>query len=188
MTLSTVQLANGRKHTIIHAPLAPAVEQVFQDEAAWKFYLKTGIKVLGGGAAGNWTFTNATRTDMLNGTYDFDTDTFKIALFLSTSNLGASTTTYAGVTNEHANANGYTTGGVAVTVSLSGTTTVTVDSTDASWTASGGSIVARFAALYEVSGRVVCYMLLDSTPADVTTTTGNVLTIQISASGVFQVA
>jgi len=123
---------------------------------------------------------------MLDGTFDFDTDTFKMALFLSTSNIGASSTTYAGVTNEHSNANGYTTGGVAITISLSGTTTVTVDSTDAVWTASGGSITARFAVVYEVSGNVVCYCLLDSTPADVTATTGNTLTVTISASGVFQ--
>ena len=86
-------------------------------------------------AAGAWTFTSGGRTSLLNGTFDLDTDTYKAALFLSTSNLGAASTTYAGVTNEHANANGYTTGGVAVTLSLSGTTTVMTDSTDAQWTA-----------------------------------------------------
>lgn len=139
-------------------------------------------------AAGTWTFTNAGRTDLLNGTFDLDTDTFKMALFLSTSNIGAASTTYAGLTNEHANANGYTTGGAAITLSLSGTTTVTVDSTDASWTASGGSITARFAVIYEVAGRVLCYCLLDSTPADVTVTDGNTLTVQINASGVFTLA
>jgi hypothetical protein len=138
-------------------------------------------------AAGNWTLTNAGRTSLLNGDFDLDTDTFKMALFLSTSNIGASSTTYAGLTNEHANGNGYTTGGTSVTLSLSGTTTVMVDSTDAVWTASGGSIVARFAVIYEVSGKVLAYCLLDSSPADVTTTTGNTFTVQIHASGVFNV-
>lgn len=139
-------------------------------------------------AAGNWTFTNATRTNLSNGIY-LDADSYKIALFLSTSNIGAASTTYAGLTNEHANANGYTTGGNAVTMSRSGTTTVTVDTTDpAVWTASGGSIVARFAVLYEVGGNVVAYCLLDSTPADVTVTAGNTLTITINASGVFTIA
>lgn len=141
-----------------------------------------------GGAAGAWTFTNAGRTDLLNGTFDLDSDTFKMALFLSTSNIGSGSTTYAGLTNEHSNANGYTTGGTAITLSLSGTTTVTVDSTDATWTASGGSIVARFAVIYEVGGRVLCYCLLDSTPADVTVTTGNTLTVAINPSGVFTLA
>lgn len=147
-----------------------------------------GIPTIGGGAAGSWTFTDNSRTYLLNGTFDIDSDTWKMALFLSTSNIGAASTTYAGLTNEHANANGYTTGGASVTLSLSGTTTVTVDSTDATWTASGGSIVARFAVIYEVGGNVLCYCLLDSTPADVTVTTGNDLTVQINASGVFTLA
>lgn len=139
-------------------------------------------------AAGTWTLTNAGRTSLLDGTFDLDSDTFKMALFLSTSNLGASSTTYAGVTNEHANGNGYTTGGESVTLSLSGTTTVTVDSTDVVWTASGGSITARFAAIYEVGGNILCYCLLDSSPADVTATDGNTLTVAINASGVFTLA
>lgn len=137
-------------------------------------------------AAGAWTFTNNTRTYLLDGTFDLNTDTLKIALFQSTSNIGASSTDYASLTNEVANANGYTTSGNAVTGSLSGTTTVTFDTTDpTAWTASGGSIVARFAVLYEVSGNVIAYCLLDDAPADVTVTTGNTLTLTINASGVF---
>lgn len=140
-------------------------------------------------AAGAWTFPNGARTKLLDGTFDIDTDTWKEALFLSTSNLGTGTTTFAGVTNEHAAANGYTAGGIAITLTLSGTTTVTVDiSTDPVWTASGGSITARFAAIYEVGGNVLCYCLLDSTPADVTATTGNTLTVAANASGVFTLA
>ena len=140
-------------------------------------------------AAGNWTFTNNSRTYLLDGTFDLNTDTLKIALFQSTSNIGASSTTYAGLTNEVADGNGYTTGGNAVTGSLSGTTTVTFDTTDpAVWTASGAGFSARFAVLYEVSGNVIAYCLLDSTPADVTVTAGNTLTITINGSGVFTLA
>lgn len=140
-------------------------------------------------AAGAWTFTNGGRTSLLNGTFDIDSDTWKMALFLSTSNIGAASTTYAGVTNEHANGNGYTTGGISITLTLAGTTTVTVDiSTDPVWTASGGPITARFGVIYEVSGNVLCYCLLDSTPADVTATDGNTLTVAAHASGVFTLA
>ena len=134
-----------------------------------------------------WTFTNNTRTYLLNGTFDIDSDTYKMALFQSTSNIGAASTTYAGVTNEVAQANGYTTGGTSVTLSLSGTTTVTVGITDASWTASGGSITARFAVVYEVSGNVLCYCTLDSAPADVTVAAGNTLTIS-GANNLFTLA
>lgn len=134
-------------------------------------------------AAGTWTLTNSARTKILNGQFDIDSDSYKCALFLSTSNLGAASTTYAGVTNEHANANGYTTGGIAVAFTLSGTTSVTASFTsNPVWTASGGSITARFAAIYEVSGDVLCYVLLDSTPADVTATSGNTLTVDSDGS------
>ncbi len=137
-------------------------------------------------AAGSWTFTNGGRTSLLDGTFDINSDTWKMALFLSTSNISASSTTYAGLTNEHANNNGYTTGGNAITLTLAGTTTVTVDiATDPVWTASGGSIVARFAVIYEVAGNVLCYCLLDNTPADVTATSGNTLTVAAHSSGVF---
>lgn len=151
--------------------------------------IRRRLPLIGGGAAGTWTFTNATRTNLLNGTHDLDSDTHKMALFLSTSNIGAGSTTFAGLTNEHSAANGYTAGGIAITLTLSGTTTVTVDiSTDPVWTASGGNIVARFAVIYEVSGNVICYCLLDSTPADVTATDGNTLTVAAHASGVFTLA
>lgn len=140
-------------------------------------------------AATAWTLTNEGRTKLLDGTFDLDTDSFKVALFQSTSNIGATNTTYAGLTNEVANANGYTTGGVAVTLTLAGTTTVTVDfATDPSWTASGGSITARFAVLYEVGGRVLGYCTLDATPADVTIADGQILTVMANASGVFTLA
>ena len=148
-----------------------------------------GLRPMGGGAAGAWVFTNGGRTSLLDGLFDIDTDTWKMALFLSTSNIGAASTTYAGVTNEHAAANGYTAGGISVALTLSGTTTVKVDiTTDPVWTASGGPITARFAVIYEVAGNVLCYCLLDDTPADVTATTGNTLTIAASGSGALTLA
>ena len=133
-------------------------------------------------AAGNWTLTNGGRTALLNGGFDLDSDSFKMALLTSASNIGASSTTYAGLTGEVANANGYTTGGQAVTLGLSGTTTVTVTGQSKVWTATGGSITARYAVIYEVSGNVLAYCLLDSTPADVTATAGNTLTVDASGT------
>lgn len=141
-------------------------------------------------AAGNWTFTNGARTKLLDGTFDIDSDSYKMALLLSTSNIGASSTTFAGVTNEVGTTNtGYTAGGQAITLTLSGTTTVTVDiATDPVWTAGSANLTARFACIYEVGGNVLCYCLLDSTPADVTATSGNTLTVAANASGVFTLA
>jgi hypothetical protein len=141
-------------------------------------------------ASGAWVFTDAGRTSLLDGTFDLDTDTFLIALFLSTSNIGAASTTYAGLTNEHANANGYTTGGQSMgALTLSGTTTVTVDDpADYTWTATGGSIIAKFGVIYESGGNVLAYFLLDSGGLDVTATVGNTFKIALNASGIFTLA
>lgn len=145
------------------------------------------MRVAGGAGAGAWTFTNTSRTNMLSGNQAIGTDTFKMALFLSTSDIGATENAYSGVTDEVAAANGYSTGGTSVTLGLSGTTTVTVSITDASWTASGGTIVFRFMVVYEVSANVTTYALGDSAPADVTTQNGNTLTVS-GANNLFTLA
>ena len=145
-------------------------------------------------AADAWVVHDKAKEYMGDGAIDLDADSFKMALALSTSNIATtSINAYATVTNEHANGNGYTTGGEAVVsptwVESSGT--VTFDCADQVWTASGGSITARFAFIYDdtvttpVADPVLCHSLLDNTPADVTATTGNTLTIAINASGVF---
>jgi hypothetical protein len=148
-------------------------------------------------AAGKWKVYDLAKKYIGDGTHDLDdTTNWKIALFLSTSNantLSVGTNVYGDLTNEHANANGYLTGGLAltgVTWTNSGGV-ITFDCADPVWTASGGSIVARFAVVYRnatVNGIVkplLCVCLLDTTPADVTTSTGNTFTIQMNASGLF---
>jgi hypothetical protein len=141
-------------------------------------------------AAGAWVMTNTTRTKLLNGTFDLDSDTYKMALFQSTSNLGPASTTFAGVTNEVGTTNtGYSAGGESITLTLSGTTTVKVDiATDPVWTAGSAGLTARYACIYEVGGDVVCYCLLDSTPADVSVAEGNTLTVAAHTNGVFTLA
>tara|TARA_B100002019_G_scaffold160874_1_gene138743 strand:+ start:1908 stop:2369 length:462 start_codon:yes stop_codon:yes gene_type:complete len=78
---------------------------------------------------------NTFKQELLNGTHNFGSHTFKLALIKEspTDNYGAATTSYdngsnsltGGNNDEHANGNGYTTGGVTLAgtaVSLSGTT------------------------------------------------------------------
>lgn len=147
-------------------------------------------------AAGAWQIYYPAREALGDGTIDMDTDEFKMALFLSTSN--AETMTHdelADLTNQHANANGYTTGGEACTGTITNANqwlrtdgTVKFDCDDVVWTAAGGSITARYAVIYDdthASDMPICWCLLDSAPADVTATTGNTLTVTIHASGVF---
>jgi hypothetical protein len=129
--------------------------------------------------AGPWTLVNEVRALMLAAAYDFTAaSTYKVALVTSSSNIGAASTAWAGVTNEVANANGYTTGGIAVTMTATGAPSAVLDFvSNPVWAASGGSIVARFAVLYKIGGHVIAYCLLDSTPADVSATNGNNMTI-----------
>jgi len=138
-------------------------------------------------AAGPWVIYNEFKAAYGLKLLNLNTDSMKVALFLSTSNAGNTSLTtarYATLTNQAANANGYTTGGVVCAPTYSQTGgTATFDIADAAWTASGGSITARFAVLYDDTAAnkdLICYCLLDSTPADVTVTTGNTLTIQIA--------
>lgn len=78
-------------------------------------------------------------------------DTYKVML-CTAATFTAADTTLAGITKtEHSNANGYTTGGAAlanVAVSTVTTNDAKFDADDVTWTASGGSITASYAILY----------------------------------------
>ncbi len=146
-------------------------------------------------AAGTWTFTNTSRTKLLDGSFDLDTDLFKVALHLSTGTQPAATIVNWSelATSEHAARYGYTAGGLptggGTALELSGSASVKVtESTSYVWTASGGSITAKWAVLYEVGGAVLAYCTLDSGGADVTATAGNTLTITMHANGIFTLA
>lgn len=122
--------------------------------------------------------------------------TVKASLHTSSYTPNASThTVYADLTNELATANGYTNGGqnlAGVTWTRS-TVIAMFDANDTVWTAAGGSITARYAAL-RLSGTfngdvdpLIAYMLLDTTPADVTATDTNTFTLQWNVSGIFRI-
>lgn len=146
-----------------------------------------------------WVIHDKFKEYMGDGTIDMDDHEFFMILLLQTSNIAdtAAADLYANVTNEVATAYGYTQGGQGCTVSISnanqwlrstGTTKFDVD--DIVWAASGGSIVARWAAIFDTTPTspadpIVCHSLLNNSPADVTATNTNTLTITISASGVF---
>jgi hypothetical protein len=109
-----------------------------------------------------------------------------------TTNTGHSV--LADITNELANANGYTTGGVALAtpaVAVSSTNGYKFSTGNASWTASGGSIPAWRNMVIYVSGTLwgltnplLCYLIGDSAPADVpATASGNGFIVNCPAGG-----
>jgi hypothetical protein len=101
------------------------------------------------------------KTDLLKGTFNFDSggDTFKIALFTSLAGFSTSTTTYAGAANEVASGSGYTTGGE--TLSNTGVAVASniayLDFGDATWTLA--SITAVGALIYKDSSNEAVLVL-----------------------------
>ena len=141
-------------------------------------------------AAGPWLFTDASIASMLDGTFNVDGDTFKMALHISTGTQpAAGTTAWSALSDSQCTDTGYTAGGEACDLGVTGTDPVTVDiGTDPVWTAGAGGITAKWAVIYEVGGNVLCYCLLESGGANVTATEGNTLTVAAHTSGVFTVA
>jgi len=148
-------------------------------------------------AATAWRMYRETKDALGEKLLNLETDTIKCALLTNLSNCGdvaLATAQYATLTSQHANqgAPGYVTGGATVaTTWTQAAGTATLGSANPSWVATGGSIVARFAVLYSdtaTNKNLIAYCILDSTPADVTCTVGNTLTIEINASGVITLA
>lgn len=146
-------------------------------------------------AAGKFKEYDKAGINKFNGILDLDSTTnWYAALFQSSSNCNTLTSheVLGDLTNEVANGNGYTTGGQALTnVALTRSGNVTKFTADSPiWAASGGSIAARFMVIYKnatVGGKVkplFVVSLLDTTPADVTATTGNNLTVTIPSGGI----
>lgn len=149
-------------------------------------------------APGAIVFFNAFKGWIGDGTFDMDGSSFKAVLMTSTFTPNVATMSLfgdAGVsTNEVANGNGYTTGGVALGgLSFSQTAGVAAfkSTTNPAWTGSGSGFVARYLLIYAsgtLNGRLnplVGYMLLDSAPADVSFAAGNTVTVNWNASGIF---
>ena len=146
-------------------------------------------------APGTFTLTQAARQYIQDATDLAGQTSYKAALLTSAWTPAPSTNAvWADIsTNEVASGNGYTTGGNTVT---SPTVTQTAGvgkwtGTIPSWTASGAGITARYCAIYALGtfnghvNPILGYFLLDSTPADVVTATGNTLQINAPAAGFF---
>lgn len=148
-------------------------------------------------AAGKWKLYETAKLAIINGDVDFAADSFKVNLYLSTSNADTLTAgtidILTDITNQVATAFGYTQNDEAITItSAQSGGTVTVDgTTNPEWLASGGAITGRFAVLYDdthASDLPIAVCLLDTTPADVSAADGVTLTITINVSGVFTMA
>jgi hypothetical protein len=94
------------------------------------------------------------------GLHDLDTDTIKIALYTSSATLNATTTAYS-ATNEVANGNGYTTGGLTLANAsvIINSTSGCFDSDNPEWTSA--TFTARGALIYNDTESDLAIAVLD---------------------------
>lgn len=94
------------------------------------------------------TATNVFKTGLMNGSFNFSSGTFRIALYTANANLNADTTAYT--TANEVVAAGYTAGGALLTVSVTPTvgnsTTAYISFSNVSWNA---ALTARGALIYK---------------------------------------
>ena len=122
---------------------------------------------------------NVFKTGLMNGTFNFTSGAFKIALYTNTATLDATTTAYT-ATGEASGGN-YVAGGQSLTITQVPTvgnsgTTAYISFNNASWT---GSITARGALIYQSGGGNPAVCVLDF-GADKTST--NTFTVQFPAA------
>ena len=123
------------------------------------------------------TLTTSFKQDILLGVHDLETDDIKMALYLATASLGATTTVYT--TTGDTSGTGYTAGGetlTGVTVLTSGTTAY-VDFADPSW--DPAAFTARGALIYNASKSNKAIAVLDFGSDKTATTT---FTVQMPAN------
>jgi len=119
---------------------------------------------------GNYT-CNTFRTGLLNGTFNFTSGTFYIALYTNEATLDATTTAYT--TTGEVVASGYTAGGQILTINQTPTTgnapntTAYISFANASWT---GAITARGALIYKAGDNgAVCVLDFGANKTSATT-------------------
>jgi hypothetical protein len=113
---------------------------------------------------GNFT-CNSFKSGLIDGDFDFDTDTFKIALYTNSATLNAETAAYT-ATGE-VSASGYSAGGNTLTVSkgiTGGTAFITF--ADTTWSS---ALTARGALIYKDGGAAVCVLDFGSDKTSTTT-------------------
>ena len=133
---------------------------------------------------------NSFKEYIADGTFDMNSDTFKICLLTSSYTPLATHAVYADLTNEVANGNGYTTGGATLAnVTYAQTSgTAKFDADDASWTSA--TFTCRYAVIYKsgtANARVNPLVKVFDFTTDKSCSSGT-FTVQFNASGILTLA
>ena len=102
---------------------------------------------------GNYT-CNSFKSGLIDGNFDFDTDTIKMALYTNSATLNENTAAYT--TTGEVSASGYTAGGVTLTVEKGlSNNTAYISFADATISA---AFTARGALIYKDGGPAICVL------------------------------
>jgi hypothetical protein len=113
--------------------------------------------------------TDAFSTGLMNGVYNFTTDSFKIALYTGSASLGPNTAIYTSA--DEVVATGYTNGGIALPVSVAPTSannTTFISFSNVTWNA---ALTASGALIYKSGGTNPTVCVLDFGGLKTSTTT-----------------
>ena len=115
--------------------------------------------------------TDAFKTGLMNGGYNFTTGSFKIALYTGSATLGPDTSVYT--SSNEVVATGYTAGGIALPVSVVPTSSNNITYISFSNVTWYGSITARGALIYQDGGSnpTVCVLDFGSDKTSITSLT-----------------
>lgn len=135
--------------------------------------------------------------NLQNGAIDIDTDALQVLLTTSTYTPDAANHEFVSSITNELSGSGYSRQTLtSVTLTEPSAGTWRLDSADPVFTASGGSLTARYWVLFsnaeatDAARELIAYGLLDSTPApaDVVATDGNSITINVPATGWYNLA
>ena len=141
-------------------------------------------------AALAWKFYNSAKEYIGDGTIDLDTDSFRMTLHTTATNVADATlSSYGSLDNQVIEGNGYSSSGKALNAVTWATGASAserrFDCTVLVWTASGGTIASvKLAAIWASGGQLLCYASLSSGAFNITD--GNTLTVTPSANGIFE--
>lgn len=143
-------------------------------------------------AASAFALFSAFKLGVGNKAFNLSTDVIKCALITSawTPSLDVDDV-WADISANEITGDGYTAEGATLanqTWSASGGT-ITLDGDNIQWIAGVSGLSARYAVFYnftDATKRLICYTLLDTTPADYTVTDGQSIDILLPTTGIFQ--
>ncbi len=141
-------------------------------------------------ASSAWTVYNSAKRYLVNGTIDLDTTAIKAYLLKSTSNASTFTlSTQAALTNP-VSAGGYKGAKLLTLMSVKQGASAKQSKWSAAptiWTASGANIGSvMYCVLAVTAGKLICWSKLSTAAFNVTT--GNTLTLNMNALGIFTIA